>query len=77
MSDCASIMYCFIVFSYPSEVSRVSYSINTSEDMVHGSPDTLRPHRLGYGAVMTSDRQYSYSVSPVVASQNTLKFGSS
>ncbi|XP_045157233.2 G protein-coupled receptor 137Ba-like [Mercenaria mercenaria] len=46
------------------------YAINGSLENSRDSPNVTptRPHRLGYGAVMTADRNYSYSVSPVTHS---------
>lgn len=55
--------------SYQS-VGTVNYSINANLENSRDSPNVTptRPHRLGYGAVMTADRNYSYSVSPTTQS---------
>ncbi|XP_060571638.1 G protein-coupled receptor 137Ba-like [Ruditapes philippinarum] len=55
--------------SYNS-LSAGSYSINGTLENSGGSPiiTSLPPHRLGYGAVTTADRNYSYSVSPITQS---------
>ncbi|XP_052767268.1 G protein-coupled receptor 137Ba-like isoform X2 [Mya arenaria] len=61
--------------SHQSDSSQGRYSINASQsrasidasvETLRGSPRTTLPKgpTLGYGAVMTSDRHYSYSVSP-------------
>lgn len=51
-------------------LSAGNYSINASSEINRDSPSVTptRPHRLGYGAVMTADRNLSYSVSPITQS---------
>ncbi|KAL4239168.1 hypothetical protein ACF0H5_003870 [Mactra antiquata] len=58
--------------SYPG-LSPTRYSINDTSNNVDSSSNLLsitptRTHTLGYGAVMTADRNYGYSVSPITHS---------